>query len=389
VSTSPLAAGVTLAELDADPHPVLARLREREPVAFVPALGAFLVTSRELALAAMRDDATLTVDDPRFSTARVVGASMLSTDGGAHARHRRPFAAPFRLATVRERFAATVADEAGRLLAAIADAGAADLRSALTAPLAAAVMTDVLGLPAASRPEILALYATIVDAVSRVTAGEDVPAAGSAAFARLRAVVLDALDDGPPASVLRTVAADPAGLARDEIVSNAAVLLFGGIETTDGMIANALLHVLGTPGAAAAVAGDEALLRGAVEESLRLEPAAAVIDRYATRDHELGGVSIRAGDLVTLSIAAANRDPATFPDPDRFLPARPNARAHVAFAQGPHVCLGMHLARLEAHEALRLALARLPRLRLDPACPAAPRGLVFRKPPALRVLYGA
>jgi cytochrome P450 len=386
---SRLGAGVTLAELDADPHPVLARLRAQEPVAFLPALGAWLVTSREHALAAMRDDATLTVDDPRFSTARVVGASMLSTDGDAHARHRRPFAAPFRLASVRERFAAAVRDEAERLLAAIRNDGAADLRTTFTGPLAAAVMTDVLGLPAASRPEILALYTTIVDGVSRITAGEPVPAAAGDAFARLRIVVADALEHGPPASVLRTVAGDPAGLDREEIVANAAILLFGGIETTDGMIANLLLHVLSTPGAAGAVAADDALLRGAVEESLRLEPAAAVVDRYATRDFDLGGAAIAAGDLVTVSIAGANRDPAFFADPDRFLPERPNARTHLAFAQGPHVCLGMHLARLEADEALRLALLRLPGLRLDEAHPASPRGLVFRKPPALRVRYDA
>jgi cytochrome P450 len=336
----------------------------------------------------MRDDATLTVDDPRFSTARLVGASMLSTDGAAHGRHRRPFAAPFRLASVRERFAATVRDEAERLLAAIRDDGAADLRTTFSGPLAAAVMTDVLGLPAAARPEILRLYATIVDAVSRVAAGEAVPAAGAEAFARLRAVVLHALREAPPGSVLAAVARDPAGLDREALVANAAVLLFGGIETTDGMIANLLLHVLSTPGASAAVAADDALRRGAVEESLRLEPAAAVVDRYATRDHVLGGAEIAAGDLVTVSIAGANRDPAAFADPDRFVPERANARTHLAFAQGPHVCLGMHLARLEAHEALRLALLRLPALRLDTAHPTAPRGLVFRKPPTLRVRYG-
>jgi cytochrome P450 len=155
-------------------------------------------------------------------------------------------------------------------------------------------------------------------------------------------------------------------------------MLFGGIETTEGMIANAVLHLL---------EHGRAPLEALVEESLRLEPAAAAIDRYATADIELGGARIAAGDLVRISITAANRDPATFPEPDRFDPGRANARRHLAFAGGPHVCVGMHLARLEAHTALELLLERLPRLRLDPARPAEVRGLVFRKPPELRVLW--
>jgi hypothetical protein len=100
----------------------------------------------------------------------------------------------------------------------------------------------------------------------------------------------------------------------------------------------------------------------------------------------LAGASIRRRELVTISLAGANRDPETFPDPDRFDIRRANARLQLAFAQGPHVCIGMHLARLEAHTALARLLERFPRLRLDPAHPAAARGLVFRKPPALHVL---
>jgi cytochrome P450 len=97
---------------------------------------------------------------------------------------------------------------------------------------------------------------------------------------------------------------------------------------------------------------------------------------------------VRQGELVRLSLAGANRDPEVFADPDRFDVRRENARLHVAFAHGPHVCLGMHLARLEAQVALRRALERLPRLRLDPERPSTFTGLVFRKPRALHVLWG-
>ena len=88
------------------------------------------------------------------------------------------------------------------------------------------------------------------------------------------------------------------------------------------------------------------------------------------------------------SIAAANRDPAAFDDPDRFDLGRGNARRHLAFAQGPHVCVGVHLARLEARTALPTLLRRLPNLRLDPGRPPEVRGLVFRKPPELHVVWG-
>ncbi|HEV2775165.1 MAG TPA: cytochrome P450, partial [Solirubrobacteraceae bacterium] len=171
------------------------------------------------------------------------------------------------------------------------------------------------------------------------------------------------------------------------VVSNAAVMLFGGIETTEGMIANAVWHLLSHPDQRALVTASPALLANAIEESLRLEPAAAVVDRYATADVELAGAPIVRGELVRVSIAGANRDPALFAQPDRFDVHRKNADRHLAFAHGPHACIAMHLARLEAHTAVGRLLGALPGLRLDPASPTAPRGLVFRKPPELRVVW--
>ena len=124
-------------------------------------------------------------------------------------------------------------------------------------------------------------------------------------------------------------------------------MMFGGIETSEGMTTSVFWHLLTNPDGLAAVRADRSLGANAIEESLRLEPAAGRVDRYATADTELAGAAIRKGDLVIVSLTAANRDPATFPDPDRFDLARPNARSHVAFAQGPHACIGSHLARLE------------------------------------------
>lgn len=371
----PLGAAVTVDELTADPHPVLARLRAAEPVSRVPALGGWLVTRHDLAAAVMRDAAAFTVDDPRFSTARVVGPSMLSLDGPAHSRHRDPFVAPFRPAPVRDRFAGFVAAEAARLVDALPPGGA-ELRSAFAGPLAVAVVADALGLAGADAATVLSWYAAIVDSVSAVTEGGEPTARGAAAYAELRAGVVATLAVPGTHSVL----AAAEGLSEDEVVANAAVLMFGGIDTTEGMITNLVRHLLANG------LGQDAL-PGAVEESLRLEPAAAVVDRYATRDLTLGGADIARGDLVVVSIAGANRDPAVFADPDVFDPARPNARTHLAFALGPHFCLGARLARAEAEIAVRTLFARLPNLRPAPGHPHEPRGLVFRKPPELHLRW--
>ena len=110
----PIGASATVAQLEGDPHALLAALRAREPVSWLPAIDGWLVTRRDLALAAMREAAAFTVDDPRFTTARVVGESMLSLDGAEHARHRAPFVAPLRLGEVRRRLAGAVEAEAAR-----------------------------------------------------------------------------------------------------------------------------------------------------------------------------------------------------------------------------------------------------------------------------------
>ncbi len=246
----PLGAAATLEELETDPHPLLARLRAEEPVSWVPALGGWLVTRRDLALQVMRDPATFTVDDERFSTGRVVGPSMLSLDGEDHRRHRAPFARPFRLDAVRERFRAPVTEEVARLLDAIAPAGEAELRRELAGPLAAAAVTHALGLEDAGTGEVLGWYDAIVGSVTAISAGHAPTEAGARGYADLRDAMAPALERAPESSLLAAAAGDAGGLARDEVMSNAAVMLFGGIETTEGMIANAIAHLLLHPDAA-------------------------------------------------------------------------------------------------------------------------------------------
>ena len=308
----PLGAAITLADLDYDPHPWLARLRDTEPVSWLPALHGWVVTRHDLAAAVMRDSAVFTVDDPRFSTARVVGPSMLSLDGAAHGRHRAPFTKGFGRAEIHARLAGFVVAEADRLVAAMRSGGAADLRRGLAGPLAVAVVAEALGLGDADPATVLGWYAAIVGSVSALT-GEHSPArpgddaredqgrrdqaraAGAEAFgslsARLTAVIGSASE---PPSLLAAAAgthgtaavdtarrdtpenvsddAAAAALTTAEVISNAAVIMFGGIETTEGMISNVILHLLQHPGQLALVREDPGLVPNAVEESLRLEP---------------------------------------------------------------------------------------------------------------------
>jgi cytochrome P450 len=246
---------ITLADLERDPHPLLARLRASAPAAWVPALGAWLVTGYAEALAVLRDARTFTVDDPRFSTARVVGPSMLSLDGAEHARHRGPFTGPFRHDAVYAELAAYTEKETGRLVTAIEASGAAELRRSVAGPLAVAVMAEALGLSTIGPQTLLAWYDEIVAATTAQAGTPAGPVPVTAAFGELA----DALRRAASAGLLAEAAGQ---LTEDEMVSNAAVLLFGGIETTEGMITNVMLHLLTCPAGLARVSADPGGDRG-------------------------------------------------------------------------------------------------------------------------------
>lgn len=382
VARFPLGAAVTNEALEADLHGVLARLRSTEPVSWVPALGGWVVTPRDLVVELMRDAERFTVDDPRFSTGQVLGPSMLSLDGDEHARHRQPFADGFRPPEVRNRYADAVEHAARRRVEGLTPRGAAELRRDLAGPLAVDVMELTLQLVGTDTATLLGWYDEIVAATTAIAdgaVGAQRPTAVQHLAEQVRRTVQ--AGEGVLADAART-------LTVDEVVSNTGVMLFGGLETSEGATANALLLLLTTPGALDSVRSDPTLLGNAVDESLRFEPSVVRLDRYATQDVEVAGANIVAGDFVMLSLAAANRDPQVFVDPDVFDVHRTNARQHVTFAHGPHLCPGMHLARAETEAGVRAALEAWPDLRLDPDHPA-PRalGTIFRKPEALRVRW--
>jgi len=322
-------------------------------VAWLDELDGWIVTSRNLCVDVLTDAGTFTVDDDRFSTRRVVGPSMLSLDGSEHSRHRTAFGAAFRVRAVRESLETWVIDLTSSLVEEIAPLGEADLREALALPLATEVMRRILGLDVSA--EVLSQWnVSITSAIDEVTSGNPVPEHGLESFDQLR----DAVAKSSEQATMLADARDH-GLEIDEIAANVAVLLIGGIVTADGAVSILFRHLLDRPDLLAALSQNPALIPKAVDESLRLEPAAAFVDRYATRDVDLGGAQIADGDLVRVSITAANRDPSVFAEPDVFDVHRPNPGEHLAFARGPHACLGIHVARLEAAVALQTALERL------------------------------
>ena len=418
----PVGASVTRAALDRDPHPLLRELREHEPVSWIPVLGGWLVTRRDLALRVLRDAGTFTVDDPRFSTARVVGLQQAvrgrcraqaapgpvlggAAGGRTPAASWKPSPGPRRRGGVghgpgRPGRAPPVPGRAAGSRRSVAEAsGHSDEtdpgldRSRTTSSASAG--SDMAGQPGREAPpgartagaggpgadRAAAAFGMLRAAPGkprrpRVVAGRRWPAraramAGLCRPRRLRVMAGLCRPREPVAGTAgqRLAAAADGGLATSEVVSNAAVLMFGGIETTEGMICNAMLHLLSQPDQARQVMAEPAQVENAIEESLRLEPAAAVVDRYATADVTIGAAAIRRGDLVTVSLAGANRDPAFFADPDTFDVHRANARQNLAFARGPHFCIGAHLARLETRTAVLELLNQLPDLRLDPAGP--------------------
>jgi cytochrome P450 len=371
---------ITLDDLTVDPHPHLHRLRERQPVAWVEVLGGWLVTGHDVCLEVMLDADTFTVDDPRFSTQQVIGPSMLSLDGLEHKRHRDPFAGPFRAGKIRvlkEEVEAT----ARQLIANVAGAGGGDLRAELAAPLAVRVMASLLDLSGVADSDVLGWYDEIVDAVHIVTSGGSVPDSAHDAFGELHAAVAANL----ASSDLLSVADQNGTLDVDEIVSNVAVLLFGGIVTSESSTAIAFRYLLSDLELLRSLRADRTLVEAFVEETLRLEPSASAVDRYATRDTLLGEVEIRQGDLVRVSLSGANRDPSVFPEPDRLDLTRTNHGRSVTFARGPHACLGIHLARLEtaaAVEALLESSLPLAAAGLDPVA-----GLVFRVPETVNAAW--
>ncbi|MGW0845537.1 cytochrome P450 family protein [Streptomyces sp. NPDC002787] len=366
-----------------DPHPVYAALRAKGPVhrVHIPHTGdCWLVVSRDAARAALTD-ARLS-NDIRHSAwntdgGHAIGVNMLQSDPPQHTRLRQTVAAyftPARTAALRPRIEEMATD----LLAELPAQGTVDLVSRYALPLPVAVICELLGVPDTDRTVFHDWSTELVMPTS--------PEAGAGAAAALTDYLTDLIARkraAPDDLLLSELAStDPGTLSSEELLGMAFLILVAGHETTVNLISATVHSLLTHPDQLAALRADLTLTGAAVEESLRYNcPVHGTALRFAAEPLVLAETPVSPGDAVQISLAAASRDPAHFPSPDRFdLTRRPGA--HLAFGHGLHHCLGAPLARTEAAIALRLLLQHHPDLTLAPT----PTPLTWRTSPLLRGL---
>jgi cytochrome P450 len=315
---------------------------------------------------------------------------MLSAEGESQRRFKSACAPPFNRRAVDVDAAPIVRTRVNERLAAIVPNDDVDLRTTVAGPLALAVVADIIGIPDEMHGKIREWYDTFAASLAthdHYSIARKHGRNSAAAFRHAISQLIAPICEEAQGSLISHLASltPPSRLSDDELLSNTLIVLFGGIETTEAAILNAMWALLTHDEARAATLKDDRALDAAIEESLRWEPAVQTCTRYATRSVSLHDVAIGEGEIVQCMIGAANRDPDYFADPDRFDITRANAGDHVSFGFGRHYCLGAALARLEARLVIRGFFERWPAARLDPHRDSAPRGHEFRKPAALWV----
>jgi cytochrome P450 len=387
-ATCPVHAGFDPLSPDflADPYAVLARLDvEAAPVFYAPSLDYYVVTRYADVEAVFLDPSTYSAATAQLPLVALVPEaleilaagghrpqpSMVSLDEPAHRRLRGPTSRAFtprRVTAMEPRVRATV-DE---LLDAVDPGAPFDLVKTLTFPLPASMIFSFMGVPEGDWPQLKEWCGHRAGlAWGRPTPDEQVVhARGMAAYrGYLRELVASKVDDRADdfASALLAIHdEDPEALTHEEIASILFSLSFAGHETTNYLIGNLARRLLEEPSRWDAVVADLSLIPGAVEETLRYDTSVPVWRRVTTRPARLGGVDLPEGAKLFLWLAATGRDPATFPEPDRFDPQRANAKRHLAFGKGIHYCAGASLGKLEAQLAIEGLAKRFPRLRLLP-----------------------
>jgi cytochrome P450 len=385
--------GATIEFADLEEHaraPALDRLREAEPVSWVPALGGWLVTSHPLARSVLARTGDFTVwAEPNLVRASL-GVMMLTSDPPEHERQRRPFDEPFRMRSVRERFEGRVSARVEALVDELAPRGSCELVADFAAPFAIGVAGDILGLSLDDVPKIQGFYEAFAGAMTYDGDPEPQRRAdvARAAFNEILLGELARAREKPDGSITSAVVNEPSTeLADDEIVAQLRVILFGAIETVESMVTNAVFLLLGHPDQLAAVRGERALVANAVEEAMRLIPPVAFIERWTPAPASIAAVELGRGEFVGISTLAANRDPEVFDDPLRFDVRRDNCRHQLAFSFGVHHCLGFNMARMQGPLAVEAILERLHGLEL--VDPPEPHGFAFRRPPELQLTWTA
>jgi len=385
-----------------DPYPRLAELRRQHPVHVGPLdLGDGLsepdptrpppvtVLGFDECVQVLRDNETYSSSVYEGIMGLVMGRTILQMDEPDHRLHRALVSPTFR-SKVLERWEGDLVQRVvDELIDDFAAEGSADLVQQLTFHFPVQVIAEILGLPRADFPR----FQRWAIEITSVTANWDRGVAASEALRDYFAGVVEERRARPAddlISDLLSVDVDGRGLDDEEIFSFLRLLLPAGVETTYRASGNLLYGLLTCPDQLKAVRDDRSLVPVAFEETIRWEPPVTVILRRATVATDLAGVAVEQGADVGLLLGAANRDERKYEHPDRFDIFR-ESRQSLGFGFGVHVCLGMHLARMETRVAVNALLDRMPDLELAPA-PGQDlhiKGMAFRSPIALPVTFTA
>ena len=386
-----------------DPYPMLAGIRADNPVLrvdFAPPSGrgsrldpkaprlpsVFTVTSHELAQRVLTDSVRFSSAGYATTIGQVMGRTILQMDPPEHLRHRALVAKAFRARVLDQWSDTIIGATVSELIDAFAGDGHADLIPQLTFPFPVRIIARILGLPESDWPRFLRLSTELISVMRN---WDRAMAAGRELRGYFAELIADRRRHPREDLVSHLIEAEVGGrrLSDDEIYPFLLLLLPAGAETTYRSSSNLLFGLLSNPDQLHAVRADRDLMPQVIEEALRWETPLLTVARTAAEDVELGGVRVPAGGFVAISLGAANRDPARYPDPDAFDIYRKD-KQHISFGDGAHKCLGIHLARLEMRVLLNAVLDRLPGVRLDPgATDPHIHGLLFRSPPNLPVRF--
>lgn len=372
------------AELVADPYPSLARLQAETPIAFVPQLGATLITRRNVIFEQEKRIEVFSSRQPQGLMTRLMGENMMRKDGEAHAAERRACFPSYSPRTVRDRWSDAFRTAACAALEDMAGQGACDLVRDYAMRLSGEALRAITGLHGLTWQEMDAVSQGMIDGIANYSGDPDIEARCLAATARINAAI-DAQAGDPPEMSLLDVQMR-AGLPMDSLRANIKLAISGGQNEPRDAIAGCAWALLTHPAELARVRAGEASWQDAFEEFARWIAPIGMSPREVAREDVVEGVRFDPGDRVFLMYGIGNRDPEVFERPEVFDVTR-DTRPSLAFGAGPHFCAGAAASRsLIAEVALPMLFERFPGMEL--AGPVAFTGWAFRGPKSVPVRLG-